>query len=190
MNLMKPLFVALAAATALLIASTASLQATTYVTMSDQDMTQSSDAIVVGRVTQTRSQWIGKQLVTIANVQISETLKGDAKPTMEVILPGGVDTKRRVPVAMTYAGAPTLRRNEEVLLFVERTELRPNAMVISGFSQGKYNVVLDKSGTAMVTRGADGKSLRSAQLSIGNNDRRTLAEFRREINSYLAKPKR
>jgi hypothetical protein len=188
---MKPLFVALVAAAVMLFSSITPSNATTFVTMSDQDMTQSSDAIVLGRVTQTRSQWIGKQLVTVANVQVSETLKGDAKAAIEVILPGGVDTKRRVPVAMTYAGAPTLRRNEEVLLFLERTELRANAMVISGFSQGKYNVVLDKSGTSMVTRGAaENKSLRSAQLSVGNNNRRTLAEFRDQINGYLAKPKR
>jgi hypothetical protein len=186
---------ALAAALALTMAAPAG--ATTYAEMSDQAMTVASDAIVVGRVAGSKSQWIGKQLVTVVDMNVSETLKGDAKSKMQVILPGGVDLKRAVPVAMTYPGAPTLRANESVVLFLSKTSLRPGAMVISGFSQGKYNIVTDAAGRSVVTRSESevahaghaghAKALLPPpnRAAAAQEKARTLGEFRLEIREYL-----
>ena len=167
--------------------------ATTYAEMTDQQMTLESDAIIVGNVTQSKSQWIGKQLVTVVDMRVSETLKGDSKTTIQVVLPGGVDLKRKIPVSMTYPGAPSLRQGESVVLFLKKTELRPGAMVISGFSQGKYNIVTDASGDTIVSRSAAAPSAsksRSLTAAPRTEKQRTLREFRAEIRDYLAKPKR
>jgi hypothetical protein len=189
--------VALAAMLGLMV--TAPAVATTFAEMSDQQMTIQSDAIIVGRVVNSRSQWIGKQLVTVVEMRVSETLKGDAKSKMEVILPGGVDLKRAVPVSMTYPGAPTLRQDESVVLFLNKTSLRPGAMVISGFSQGKYSVVTDSAGRAVVTRSESvaapasrSKTLLPALSQAGpsRDAQRTLGEFRLEIREYLNRRER
>lgn len=183
-----------ALAAALALTMTVPVSATTFAEMSDQDMTMASDAIVVARVAGSRSQWIGKQLVTVVDIDVSETLKGDAKSRMQVILPGGVDLKRAVPVSMTYPGAPALRQNESVVLFLSKTSLRPGAMIISGYSQGKYNIVTDSAGRSLVTRtesgaahGGRAKALSPVQsrAAAAPAQARTLGEFRLEIRDYL-----
>jgi hypothetical protein len=189
---MSKMLVRSVAAATLAFALALPVGATTYAEMTDREMTVQSDAIVVARVAQSKSQWIGKQLVTVVDMRVSETLKGDQKTTMQVVLPGGADLKRKIPVSMSYPGAPTLRQGESVVLFLNKTSLRPGAMVISGFSQGKYNVVTDQTGEAVVTRSATDapKGARSFAATPGTEKRRTLSDFRAEINDYLAKPKR
>jgi hypothetical protein len=189
---MSMMLVRSAAAATLALAFAFPAAATTYAEMTDREMTLESDAIIVGRVAQSKSQWVGKQLVTVVDMRVSETLKGGSKTTMQVVLPGGVDVKRKIPVSMTYPGAPTLRQGESVVLFLKTTTLRPGAMVISGFSQGKYNVVTDQTGEAVVTRSAADAPLGAKSNAVASSaeKRRTLSDFRAEINDYLAKPKR
>jgi hypothetical protein len=191
---MRKMLIRAALAAALSVTLATPALATTYAEMSDQEMTVQSDSIIVGKVANSRSQWIGKQLVTVVDMQVSETLKGDAKSKMQVILPGGVDLKRAVPVSMSYPGAPTLRQNESVVLFLRKTSLQPGAMVISGFSQGKYNVVTDSAGRSVVTKSESNaapagrsKTLLPAlnQTSPDQAANRTLSEFRLEIRDYL-----
>ena len=150
-------------------------------------MTQEADLIVVGRCLNTRSEWMGKVLVTVATLEVTETLKGSAKKTISVVLPGGVDTKRKVPVVMTYAGAPTLRPNENVFLFLNQDAALDNALTVAGFSQGKYNVVADPTGAKLVTRNmSDIRFVGGRGMSEGSRERRTLGEFRDEIRGYIS----
>jgi hypothetical protein len=162
------------------------VSATTVVAKTDREMTKESDMIVLGRCVKTRSEWVDKVLVTIATVDVAETLKGSSAKTIEVVLPGGIDTKRKVPVAMTYAGAPTLIPDEQVLLFLTRDAALDNSMTISGFSQGKYNVVADPKGKSLVTRNmADARLIGGQGITEGSRERRTLAQFKSEVKSYL-----
>lgn len=179
--------------------------AATVAPLSEKAMTRQADTIVVGRVLGTQSEWVGKTLVTVATVEVDETLKGAKADTVEVVLPGGIDASRRVPIAMTYPGAPKLLPDEEVVLFLDRTSLdgatsgasarssRANAggaLIVSGYSQGKYSVAREPGGATIVTRNAsEAGDIGVPGLREGGTERRTLDEFRRQLQGYLARPR-
>jgi hypothetical protein len=169
---------------ALLLATGASSFATTLKPVTEEALTQDAEAIVVGTVASSRTEWIGRTLVTSVTVDVDETLKGEGAPRIEVLLPGGIDTKRAVPVAVRYPGAPTLVQGEGVVLFLNSTALKPEAHVITGFSQGKYTLSGEGDGAKSVQRAATG------DRSDGVSDRRTLEEFRLQLQDHLAKPTR
>lgn len=173
-----------ALAGALLLAVGAGASATTLKPVTEDALTDSAQAIVIGTVADSRSEWIGRTLVTRVTVDVAETLKGPARPRIEVLLPGGIDATRAVPVAVRYPGAPTLAQGESVVLFLDSTALKPQAHVIVGFSQGKYTLSTDADGATTVQRAA------TADRSDGISERRTLEQFRLQLQDHLAKPAR
>lgn len=177
-------FVPRALVSALLLAVGASASATTLKPVTEATLTEDADAIVVGTVAASRAEWIGSTLVTSVTVKVDETLKGDNARRIEVLLPGGIDARRAVPVAVRYPGAPTLVQGENVVLFLNSTALKRDAHVISGFSQGKYTLSGSAGGAKSVQRAATG------DRSDGVSDRRTLDEFRLQLQDHLAKPAR
>lgn len=132
------------------LASTA--QATTLVRLSTEQMTARASDIVVGVCTNARSVWVGRTLVTLATVSVSESLKGDAAAEVTVVLPGGVDANRAVPIAVTWPGAPTLAPNDQVMLFLEGAAPLRDGRQIVGFSQGKFSVVRDAFGRTFASQ--------------------------------------
>src|SRR5688572_18397948 len=145
----------------LVLAAASSALATTAIQLSDAALTQQSELIVVGRVENVRSAWIDRILVTLAEVQVEETLKG-AVPSgkITVTLPGGMDLNRDVPIAMSYAGAPQLAPGERVFLFLVGEELVAGSYSVVGFSQGKFTIV-ENGGAQKVSRDLKGLTLRS-----------------------------
>src|SRR5262245_40866133 len=73
--------------------------------LSLKEMTEGASVIVTGKCLETRSQWIDRDLVTLATVSVTEAVKGDPSDTLTVVLPGGIDINRTVPIAVTYPGA-------------------------------------------------------------------------------------
>jgi hypothetical protein len=138
--------------------------------LSIEEIAGQADLIAVGRCTETRSQWVGRNLFTLATVSVGEVVKGEQRSSLTVALPGGVDAKRQFPVAVSYAGAPTMTPGEEVVLFLTGEGRIPHAYDVVGYSQGKLTVVRDEAGRKTVSRGA---------RSI------TLSEFESRIRSYL-----
>jgi hypothetical protein len=176
-----------AALTALLvISSVSSAFATTARKMSNRDLAEQSEVILIGRAVDARSAWEGRTLVTVVTVTVSERLKGDAGGTISVALPGGIDANRRIPVGMTYAGAPTIKPGEDVFLFLARDESISSVYVVMGFSQGKFSIVQEPNGRSVVTR-----DLTQIQLQGGTGVVRgavsyiALVDFRDEILTYL-----
>ncbi len=162
----------------------------TSTTLPEEAMARQAESIVVGRVLDTQSEWVGRTLVTVAQVRVNETLKGARTPTVEVVLPGGIDASRKIPVAMTYPGAPRLVPDEQVLLFLDRSEVKADALIVSGYAQGKYSVARDPSGQTIVTRNAsESRGVGAPGLREGGTERRTLQEFRRQLKGYLAPPR-
>jgi hypothetical protein len=127
-------------------------QATTLVKMSTEQMTARATDIVVGTVTGARSVWVDRTLVTLAQVSVSESLKGGGRSELTVVLPGGVDATRAVPVAVTWPGAPVLSARENVVLFLEADAPVKDGHQIVGFSQGKYSVVRDAFGRTFASQ--------------------------------------
>jgi hypothetical protein len=175
------------AAVAALVAGLASpAAATTAVQMSTESMSQAADAIVLGRAVEQRSQWVGRNLVTLVTVAVEETLKGDAAERLVVALPGGVDASRRIPVAMSWPAAPVVRPKEQVFLFLVASDEVEGGYAIVGFSQGKFSVS-GEGADRTVSRDLTGLNLLGrAGLTRGTRSIQSLDAFRAEVLRGLA----
>ncbi len=121
----------------------ASAHATTLIKADLPRMVQASDQIVVGTIVGTESVWVGRALFTRYTVAVEETLHGDAAARVSVLVPGGIDRSRRLPIGMAVAGAPTFMANERAVLLLSRI-LQPTGAAdfqIVGFNQGRFTVV-------------------------------------------------
>ena len=111
-------------------------QATTALALSNRAMTDLAALILTGRCVEVRSAWEGRTLVTLATVEVTDVLKGDAPARVTVTLPGGIDANRKFPIAMTYAGAPQMMVGEDVFLFLGDGSGIGSGLTVVGFSQG------------------------------------------------------
>jgi hypothetical protein len=154
------------------------------VRLSNEQLADTSSAIVIGRAVSSQSRWIDRTLVTAVTVEVAESLKGTAARQIEVLLPGGVDMSRRIKVGMTYPGAPQMQNGEEVFLFLAY-DGDLGGYVVNGFAQGKFSIVTQQ-GIRVVSR-----DLRNSQLLEGPGITRgtatlaPLAVFRAEIVGYV-----
>jgi hypothetical protein len=154
--------------------------------LSLREMAQQSEIIVTGTCTGTSSQWVGRDLVTLAEVAVGDAIKGAPAPTVTVVLPGGVDTNRKFPVAMTYPGAPTIQPEENVFLFLTGEEQVAGGYSVMGFAQGKYSVVEDEQGRKLVSRDLTKVKVRSGPGVVrGTAQREPLSEFAEKVRGYL-----
>ncbi len=171
---------------AALVALAASAWATTAIRLSNADLATEADLIVIGRGIESRSAWAGRVLVTYVTVSVTESLKGTAGDTITVVLPGGIDANRQFPIAMSYPGAPAIRSDEDVFLFLNRDD-ELNGYTVLGFSQGKFSIVTDPQGDKVVTRDLTNIRLQGGTGAVrGTVSHVALSEFRAEIQGYLA----
>ncbi|MBX7097523.1 MAG: hypothetical protein K1X89_07420 [Myxococcaceae bacterium] len=122
------LFVALALAPAAALS-------TTLVARDVEGLTARSDAVAVVRVTATRTRWADRRhLVTVAECELVQALKGDPGSTLRVVTPGGEldGVGQRVP------GAAELRPGDEVVVFLQR--VKGDVFEVTGWSQGVFTV--------------------------------------------------
>jgi hypothetical protein len=183
------------AALCLLVAALAipAAWATTAVELTDSAMIQEAAIIVTGRCTSLQSQWVDRDLVTLATIQVSEVLKGQAGSQVTVVLPGGIDANRPVPIAMSFPGAPEILQQENVLLFLTPEDRVADGYAIVGWSQGKFSLVDTPQGQKMATQdlGALGLQGREGELRRGSVKTFPLAQLRQKIQDTLAeKPQR
>ena len=125
---------------------------TLAVALSLEDMVDQSDVIAIGNCLDIRSVWVDRTLVTLATVSVSETLKGTETGNVTVVLPGGVDANRQVPVAVSYPGAPRMTPGEDVFLFLNSDVDYGLGYNVAGFAQGKFSIVNDEDGQPVVSR--------------------------------------
>lgn len=152
--------------------------------LTNQQLTEQSDLILIGRTSGSASRWIDRTLVTAVTVQVTEVVKGFASGQIEVILPGGIDANRAVPIAMTYPGAPRMQPDEEMFLFLSYDTDIPG-YVVTGFAQGKFSIVTQQ-GTRMISRDLRGSQLvEGTGIARGSTTLTPLVEFRAEIAGYL-----
>ena len=91
--------------------------------LTNQELASQAALIVIGQAGESKSHWTddGRNLFTLVNIAVDDTLKGD-QGSITVALPGGVDAARKFPIAMTYPGAPRIFPDEEVFLFLSRAD--------------------------------------------------------------------
>jgi hypothetical protein len=154
--------------------------------LSNQELTNSSQAIVVGRAVDRSVRWIDGTLVTAVGVEISDSLKGSLSGRIEVLLPGGVDANRRIKVGMTFPGAPQIQPNEDVFLFLTFDE-DVSGYIVGGFAQGKFSIVTQQ-GRRMISRDLSGSQLvEGTGIARGTRTLTPFDDFRSEIASYIGR---
>src|SRR5262245_33805052 len=116
--------------------------ASTFIEMSQGELVRGSAAVVQGRVLKVNSFWepSGRVIVTEAQVQVEESILGQAPSVVVVRTFGG-----RVGNYVVEAhGFPKFLVNEHVLLFLEPEQ--DGASRVTGYQQGQFRIVRDKAG--------------------------------------------
>lgn len=167
-------------------ANTLSTDTTLAAALSLQDMISQSDVIAIGNCVNAQSVWVDGSLVTMATVSVSETLKGAGSETLTVVLPGGIDANRKIPVSMSYPGAPRLTPGENAFLFLTAEPEFGNNYTVAGFSQGKFSIVKDEDGEPVVSRDLSEISLRGDNgVRRGQSNVLPLSSFKEQVKGYL-----
>ncbi|HEX8439872.1 hypothetical protein [Archangium sp.] len=117
--------------------------ATTMLRADLPELARSADSIVQGTVRRVESRWSGdgRRIVTDVEIQVSDTLKGQAGATVLVTQPGG----RVGDIGQMVSGLASFTQGEEVVLFLERRGAK--AFRVVGLAQGKYKVQRSEDGT-------------------------------------------
>jgi hypothetical protein len=173
----------------LLLASglAASLGATTLVRMSEQEMASKADLIVRGTCTHLESARLDHHLVTMVTVSVGDTLKGAPGGSVTVVVPGGVDLNRPIPIAETWPGAPRFADHQEVFLFLTRRPDVAGGYSVMGYSQGAFAVVSAADGSKMVERNLTGMSLADHEgVVAGGRSAVPLTDFERQVRSLVS----
>jgi len=124
-------------------------------------------------------------LVTVANVAVSEGLKGTEIGNLTVVLPGGADANRKFPVAVSYPGAPRMVPGENMFLFLT-ADNDVGGYIVAGFSQGKFSIVNDEDGEPVVGRDLTKMTLQGNNgLRRGSSNATPLSSFKARVTSLL-----
>lgn len=155
--------------------------------VSIEKLTDRSELIVIGKCLTTKSTWVDRSLVTLATVEVSEVVKGNLVSTVTVVLPGGIDMNRKIPVAMGYAGAPQIMPDEDVFLFLKGGDELIDSYVVAGHSQGKLSIVTDAQGLKSVSRDQTKVTLPGGPGAVrGTVSLTPLDQFKTEVARYVA----
>jgi len=150
--------------------------------LSIEEMTSDSDLIAIGSCLSTQPMWVDRTLVTLANISVQEVLKGENSSAITVALPGGVDANRKIPIAMTYPGAPRISPDEKVFLFLTRDDQVAGGYTIAGFSQGKFSIQTNEDGLEVVSRDLTQTALKSKNgIRRGTVNRTSLSSLKNQV---------
>lgn len=131
---------------------TPAMGAATLLELSDEALVRDSELVIVGRCVNVASEWRKGGLFTLATIEVSDVLKGDPRHSIRVLIPGGVDLDREVPVAVTWPDSPTIDPQEDVLLFLVPSLDGGGEYFVTGFSQGKLSLTVGEDGRVLATR--------------------------------------
>ena len=137
------------AAAALLLLPTAVL-ATVVVGETIEEMARASTAVVRGRVLQVQPQYDESKgmIVTYADVQVVEVLKGRPMKSVLVKQPGGELNGRGTQVA----GAGKFVKGQDTVLFLEAAVDEPGVFILRALSAGKVDLETSKLGELRAVR--------------------------------------
>lgn len=133
------------------------VQASTFIGLTADELIEGSDSIVQGRVVGLESEWTdsGRLIVTYATIQVTETIVGESKNRIVIQTPGGTVGDFTVEAL----GFPQLTRGEEVILFLSADDGAQFSQIV-GHQQGHVEVVTRQDGVVLaVSRVDEGASL-------------------------------
>jgi len=159
------------------------LQSATLERLSLDDMIAKSSAIVRGKVGSSFAAPAGPVAYTHYTIQVSESFKGAAANTVEVVVPGGVVNGRQ----QTFAGAPSFKTGDEYVFFLWTSKAGLTQVI--GLTQGLFSVAADGTADPLLTRAATGELMLDPASGRPVKDRTLsmhLSELRSHISSTLA----
>jgi hypothetical protein len=120
-----------------LTAGAAPLWCATLERLSFEDMAAKSTMIVRGKVSDTWTALSNGVIFTHYRVQVSETFKGTAGSSLEVMVPGGALNG----LHQSFSGSPVLNRGDEFVLFLWTS--KAGITWITGLTQGLFTLPAD-----------------------------------------------
>ena len=160
----------------------AALPAATLERLSLDEMIVKSTAIVRGKVLNSFTAADEPVFYTHYRIQVSDTLKGPARGTVEIQLPGGVVNNLR----QTFAGVPQFDAGDEYIFFLWTG--KSGATQVLGLTQGLFSVTPGGAADPLTTRAAShevmlerssGKQVKDQMLTM------RLSELRSRIGYVL-----
>ena len=155
----------------------APVQAATLERLSLDEMITKSTTIVRGTVTSSWTAYKGAVIYTHYKIQVSESFKGNAKATTEIMVPGGTVNG----VQQNFSGSPLLKQGDEFVFFLWTSNT--GITWITGLTQGLFslpaaNTTTDRVATRQASRelmldAATSQSVKDAALSMKLSDLRT-----------------
>jgi hypothetical protein len=128
------------------------------------DLTKKAEVIVVGIVTDVRSEWNSDRtrIITKVSLDVDKYLKGETPGrTIVITHPGG----EVGGVGELYSHTPSFAKGEEVFLFARKDS--KNNLSIAGGNEGKFKVTKNElTGEKMVPGGMTLKMFTSRVLNI------------------------
>ncbi len=161
------------------------LFATTVQHFSTAQLTLGADTIVEGECLDTQPLWINGTLVTSVTFQVSARLKGNPPDLISVVLPGGLDLNREVPVQVTFPGIPTMSPTQKMLLFLVPYTAQAGSYTILGMAQGKYSISSSTLASKRARSDSTGLTL-AATAARGRVHELKLELLRQQIADLLA----
>lgn len=128
-----------------LVISVVTLSGKTYGTvlkkMNAKELTDHSNAIVVGKVKSKRSQWgnDGTKIYTYITIGVEKCVKGNLRSSEVTVRQLGGEVGG---IGLKVVGAPEYEEGEDVLTFLEGNE--SNHFQCVGMAQGKYTIKTDE----------------------------------------------
>jgi hypothetical protein len=168
------------AASILLLAGLATLDAATLERLTIDEIAQQATAVVRGRVGEARAVRFGALVYTLHRFEAEEQWKGAAVAGLEVAVPGGTYEG----VTYSFGGTPELKAGEEYLLFLWTGPSGRTQIV--GLSQGVFRVVR-RSDSVIVTRTQAENSVFAGEDGAGSSQalQTTLDQLRAQVRAAL-----
>ena len=158
-------------------------------TMSTQQLTEQSSAVVLGTCESMESYWVdgNSKIFTRVKIRGQQALKGDISAAAEITVPGG----KIGNIVYEVTDMPVFREGEEVLLFVWQHPT--GKQLVMGGTQGKLSVETDKVTGKKIILGAQPQVETSAKLGkTSSPESQTtkkvlLDDFLAEVRGYVKK---
>ena len=148
------------------------------------ELTVRADLIVDAVATGRDSLWIDGTLLTAIHLEILEVLKGESHQEITLLLPGGIDLDREIPVAVHWPGAPELATGERAVLFLHRSS--EESLGEEHRRRGPYYSIVSLSQGKLSVHGEEG-NLVAGDGSATSGDRRPLSSVKADIRRTLAR---
>ena len=155
--------------------------------MGAKEMTDHSNAIVVGKVKSLRSQWgnDGTKIYTYITVSVEKCIKGTLQSSEITIRQLGGEVGG---IGLKVVGAPEYKEGEEILTFLEGCE--SDGFQCVGMAQGKYTIKTDDvTKKKMLTRELDRFEEKRLDLRSQDEGKLFLDDFINQIKTFVDEEK-